>query len=90
MPLSQPERQALQSQLDSLQLLQQNSLFSDFIEHVKSSLAETTLTLLDVEPSSIGEFITRERMLGAAKELRQISTYFSTLEEDLKTQLTQQ
>jgi len=48
------------------------------------------VTLLDVEPNSLGEFITRERMLGAAKELRQISTYFSTLEEDLKQQLTQQ
>ena len=90
MPLSQPERQQLQAQLDSLQLLQSNPLFCDFQAHIQSSLAETTLTLLDVEPNSIGEFITRERMLGAAKELRQISTYFSTLEEDLKQQLTQQ
>lgn len=80
----------LQSQLDSLKLLQSNPIFCEFQTNIRTSLAEVTNTLLDIEPASIGDFVLRERMLGAAKELRQLSTYFSTLEEDLNNQLNPQ
>ena len=79
----------MRAQLDSLELLLNNQCFSDFQSHIENSLKATTSTLLEMTPSGLESFITRERMLGAASELQQISTYFSSLKEDLETQLNQ-
>lgn len=85
--LSQQERQSLQAQLDSLQLFQSQPLFQEFLAKIHESLQNTVTTLLEITPSGLESFITRERMLGSASELKQISVYFSSMEEDLKAQL---
>ena len=85
--LSQQERQSLQAQLDSLQLFQSQPLFQDFLVKIQDSLQSATATLLEIVPSGLESFINRERLLGSASELKQISVYFSSMEEDLKAQL---
>lgn len=85
--LSQQERQSLQAQLDSLQLFQSQPLFQDFLAKIQDSLQSATATLLEIVPSGLESFINRERLLGSASELKQISVYFSSMEEDLKAQL---
>ena len=89
MKLSPEESRQVRAQLDSLEQLQLNPAFCEFILENEKLLKMTTTTLLEMTPSNLESFITRERMLGAASELQRISTYFSSLEEDLKTQLNQ-
>ena len=85
--LSQQERQSLQAQLDSLQLFQSQPLFQEFLAKNNDLLESATATLLEIVPSGLESFINRERLLGSASELRRISVYFSSMEEDLKAQL---
>lgn len=85
--LSQQERQSLQAQLDSLLLFQAQPLFQEFLAENKALLESATATLLEIVPSGLESFINRERLLGSASELRRISVYFSSMEEDLKAQL---
>lgn len=80
----------MRAQLDSLELLLNNPSFLDFQEKIMDSLDSTTATLLEITPKGLEDFITRERMLGSASELRQISVYFTGLKEDLEQQLNQQ
>lgn len=68
-------------------MFQSQPLFQDFLEHIENSLQSTTATLLEIVPNGLEQFINRERLLGSANELRQISVYFSSMEEDLKAQL---
>jgi len=68
-------------------LFQAQPLFQEFLSKIQDSLQSATATLLEIVPSGLESFINRERLLGSASELRQISVYFSSMEEDLKAHL---
>jgi hypothetical protein len=85
----QLSRQEINQLLLSLQQLENNEAFEAFKAEAQNLYDRAIETVLQTTPFDIQTFLTRERMIGAAQQLRQILDQPATMQEDLNQQLNQ-
>lgn len=73
----------------SLQQLENNEAYEAFQKEAQDLYDRAIETVLQTTPFDIQTFLTRERMIGAAQQLRQILDQPATMQEDLNQQLDQ-
>lgn len=83
-------RRELEQLLLSLQLLDENEAFVGFREEAQNLYDRALASILNDTPVDVKTFLVRERLIGAAQELKRFLDLISSTKEDLNQQLEQQ
>ena len=85
----QLSRQEADQLLLSLQLLEKNDAFNTFRQEAQELYERSINSILQDTPVDIRTFLVRERLIGAAQELKRFLDQPQTMADDLTQQITQ-